>query len=106
MDFSRLIESLTPDMIERFTQAVETGKWPDGTDLTEQQKETCIQAIMIYKAKNNQDEEEPFTVTKAGDLVSGKKVREEFPGQSANEREAKESIFIDPSLIIPNKNKH
>ena len=103
MDFSRLIESLTPDMIERFTQAVETGKWPDGTSLSEQQKETCIQALMIYRAKNTHDDDEPFTVTSRGDLVSGKKTREAFQGESAND---KANVVIDPSLIIPGTNKH
>lgn len=106
MDFSRLIDTLTPDMIERFTAAVETGKWPDGSKLTDQQKETCMQAIMLYKAKNSgNDEEEPFTVTREGNMVTGKKMRAEYPGQSANERDSKESFIVDPSLIIPNTNK-
>ncbi|GAA4355164.1 hypothetical protein GCM10023151_01950 [Kangiella marina] len=106
MDFSQLIKTLTPDMIERFSDAVETGKWPDGTALTEQQKETCIQAIMMYKASQTNDDAEPFTVTKDGDLVTGKKMRDAYPGQSANERQSKDSFVIDPSMIIPGKNTH
>lgn len=105
MDFSALTQTLTPDMIERFMEAVETGKWPDGTALSEQQKETCIQSIMIYQARLNETSDEPFTITKDGELVTGKKVREDFPGQSSNER-VRETFKIDPSLIIPNKNKH
>lgn len=93
-------------MIDRFTLAVETGKWPDGSKLTDQQKETCMQAIMLYKAKKSgDDEEEPFTVTRKGNMVTGKKMRAEYPGQSANERDSKESFIVDPSLIIPNRNK-
>ncbi|AKE51979.1 hypothetical protein TQ33_1015 [Kangiella geojedonensis] len=106
MDFSQLIKTLTPDMIERFTVAVETGKWPDGAVLTEQQKETCIQAIMLYKARHSEDDSEPFTVTKTGDLVTGKKVRDEFPGKSANESESKDTFIVDPSMIIPGKDTH
>lgn len=106
MDFSQLIKTLTPDMIERFTEAVETGKWPDGTELTEQQKETCIQAIMLYKARLNEGDDEPFTVTKDGNMVTGKKMRDAYPGQSANQRDADDSFVIDPSLIIPGKKAH
>lgn len=101
MDFSQLIQTLTPDMIERFTTAVETGKWPDGSKLSEQQKETCIQAILLYQARLNESDDEPFTVTKTGELVTGKKMRSEYSGESSNDR-----LNIDPNLIIPNKNKH
>ncbi len=106
MDFSQLIKTLTPDMIERFTTAVETGKWPDGAVLTDQQKETCIQAIMLYKAGLSEDDSEPFTVTKTGDLVTGKKMRDEFPGKSANEQKPQDTFVVDPSMIIPGKNTH
>lgn len=86
MDYSKLIDSLTPEMIARFTEAVETGKWPDGQLVSDEQKESCIQAIMLYKARFSNNENEPFTVSKNGELVTGQKVRSEFQGVSSNER--------------------
>ncbi|WP_251359924.1 YeaC family protein [Kangiella sp. TOML190] len=86
MDYSKLIDSLTPEMIERFSEAVATGKWPDGNPLSEQQKESCIQAIMLYKARFSDSHDEPFSVTKEGQLVTGKKIRSEFQGLSANDK--------------------
>lgn len=86
MDYSKLIDSLTPEMITRFTEAVETGKWPDGQLVSDEQKESCIQAIMLYKARFSNNEDEPFTVSKNGELVTGQKVRSEFQGVSSNEK--------------------
>lgn len=106
MDYSKLIETLTPDMIERFTSAVETGKWPDGSKLSDQQKETCLQAIMLYQAKHNDAVDEPFTVTKDGQLVTGQKLRNDYSSTSLIEEKQQGSVKIDPALIIPNKNKH
>ncbi|WP_223668883.1 YeaC family protein [Kangiella shandongensis] len=106
MDYSKLIETLTPDMIERFTAAVETGKWPDGTKLSEQQKETCLQAILLYQAKQNDAAEEPFTITKDGELVTGQKLRQDYSSNSSTEESQQTSVKVDPALIIPNTNKH
>ncbi|AOE49774.1 YeaC family protein [Kangiella sediminilitoris] len=105
MGYSQFVENLTPDMIERFTSAVETGKWPDGTPLSEEQKETCIQAIMLYQAKLNQSVDEPFTITKDGELVTGKKIRQEYPGRGEKDKKQNMGITVDPDLIIPNKSK-
>jgi hypothetical protein len=34
MDYEQLIDSLTPDIVERLRRGVETGRWPDGSALT------------------------------------------------------------------------
>ncbi len=83
-------------MIQRLSEAVETGKWPDGNLLNEEQKESCIQAIMLYQARYSPDQEQPFSITKEGELVTGKKTRSEFQGVSSNER-------IDDNVIIKTK---
>lgn len=49
LDPQRTLESLTPDLYQRFLSAIEIGKWPNGAILTEQQRETCLQAIIIYE---------------------------------------------------------
>ncbi|MGL5399491.1 MAG: DUF1315 family protein, partial [Plesiomonas shigelloides] len=45
MHVDSLISAMTPEVYERLRQAVETGKWADGTALTEVQKETSLQAV-------------------------------------------------------------
>ncbi len=91
MDYSKLIDSLTPDMIDRFSEAVATGKWPDGQTLSAEQKESCIQAIMLYRARFSEQNDEPFTISKEGELITGKKMRSEFSGVSSNEKRRMES---------------
>ena len=44
-----LIKTITPDIYERFKKAIETGKWNDGTLLTENQKATTLRAIILYE---------------------------------------------------------
>lgn len=48
MDFEKLIENMTPDIHEALKRAVETGKWPDGRALTDQQRSLCMEAVIVY----------------------------------------------------------
>ncbi|TNE81557.1 MAG: DUF1315 family protein [Gammaproteobacteria bacterium] len=57
MDFQQLIDSITPDIYENLKLAVETGKWPDGTRLTPEQRENSLQAIIAYDARHKSTEE-------------------------------------------------
>ena len=44
-----LIKTITPDIYECFKKAIETGKWKDGTLLTEDQKAITLRAIILYE---------------------------------------------------------
>ena len=44
-----LKKTITPDIYERFKKAIETGKWNDGTLLTEDQKAITLRAIILYE---------------------------------------------------------
>jgi uncharacterized protein YeaC (DUF1315 family) len=57
MDFQQLIESITPDIYSNLTRAVETGKWPDGSRLTPEQREHSLQAIIAYDTRHKAEEE-------------------------------------------------
>lgn len=72
MDIEQLLKAMTPEIYENMKTAVEIGKWPDGTPLTEQQKETAIQAVMIYDSTHHGDHDEPFRVRKDGSVKLGK----------------------------------
>lgn len=103
MDYSKLIDSLTPEMIARFSEAIETGKWPDGAPLSEEQKESCIQAVMLYKARYSEQADEPFTVNKQGELVTGKKAKSDYSGLSSNEKRRMENTIDISSDTSPEK---
>ena len=52
MDYKQLLDSITPEIYQRFQKAVEIGKWPDGRELSEEQKSLCMQAIIAYDQRN------------------------------------------------------
>ena len=52
MNFTTAAELIDLDIYQRFKQAIELGKWPDGRSLTIKQKELCLQTVMLYEAKN------------------------------------------------------
>ncbi|WP_038176934.1 MULTISPECIES: YeaC family protein [Vibrio] len=67
MDAEQLINAITPEAYERLLFAVETGKWPEGTLLSEQQRGTCMQAVMLYQSKHNA-EAQHMTVAQGGEI--------------------------------------
>jgi uncharacterized protein YeaC (DUF1315 family) len=51
MDFDKLINNITPEIYQNLQRAIEIGKWPDGTPLTQEQKELSMQAVIAYDNK-------------------------------------------------------
>ena len=52
MDYRKLIENLTPDIYRRLVRAQELGKWPDGSELSDEQKVLCMEAIINWEAEH------------------------------------------------------
>jgi len=52
MNVDQVMQLLSPDLIERFKTAVELGKWPDGRSLDSEQREICLQAIILFENKH------------------------------------------------------
>jgi len=50
--FIRIAQDLDEEVYERLKTALELGKWPDGKLLTEQQRETCMQAVISYEVRH------------------------------------------------------
>ena len=46
--FENKVQQLSPDMYRRFKAALEQGKWPDGQQVTDSQRATLTQAIIIF----------------------------------------------------------
>lgn len=57
MDVDALLANLTPEIYQRLKSAVELGKWPDGVSLTGQQKDNCLQIVMLWQARHNHQPE-------------------------------------------------
>jgi uncharacterized protein YeaC (DUF1315 family) len=52
MDYQTLIDNLSPDIVARLRQGIETGRWPDGQPLTPEQREHSLQAVIAWEQKN------------------------------------------------------
>tara|TARA_R110002167_G_scaffold18753_7_gene69885 strand:+ start:242 stop:502 length:261 start_codon:yes stop_codon:yes gene_type:complete len=57
MNFEDVAQQISPDIYQRFKEALELGKWPDGRILTKGQKEICLQAVIVYEAAQKVPEE-------------------------------------------------
>jgi len=79
MEINELVASMTPEVYQRLATAVETGKWPDGVALTPEQKETSLQLVMLWQARNNTDAQH-MTIDTNGQMVTKSKqqLKEEF----------------------------
>ncbi len=84
MNLDDIINSMTPEVYQRLSTAVELGKWPDGVTLTEEQKENCLQLVMLWQARHN-IEAQHMTIDTNGQMVmkSKQQLKEDF-GISAN----------------------
>ncbi|EBX9032434.1 DUF1315 family protein, partial [Salmonella enterica subsp. enterica serovar Heidelberg] len=52
MNLDEIINSMTPEVYQRLSTAVELGKWPDGVALTPEQKENSLQLVMLWQARH------------------------------------------------------
>lgn len=68
MNTHQLIDAITPEAYERLLFAVETGKWPEGTPLSTEQRDYCMQAVMLYQSKHNVDADH-MSVAVGGEMV-------------------------------------
>jgi uncharacterized protein YeaC (DUF1315 family) len=48
MDYQQLIESMTPEVYQSLRRAVELGRWPDGSRLSSEQRQECLQAVIAW----------------------------------------------------------
>ena len=52
LTFQELVSQLSPETYQLLKTAVELGKWADGTKLSKDQLEHCLQAIIVYETEH------------------------------------------------------
>jgi Uncharacterized protein conserved in bacteria len=79
MNIEEMINGMTPGVYQRLVTAVELGKWADGVALTAEQKENCLQLVMLWQARNNTDAQH-MTIDTQGQMVmkSKQQLKEDF----------------------------
>ncbi|ARJ43504.1 hypothetical protein B1H58_16640 [Pantoea alhagi] len=78
-ELKAIVDAMTPEIYQRLATAVEIGKWPDGVALTEEQKEHCMQLVMLWQAQHNHQPQH-MSIGAGGELVtrSKRELKEEF----------------------------
>ena len=66
--FQDVIARMPEDVYLRLKTAVEIGKWPDGVVLSTEQKESSLQAVLMWQALHV-DNPEHMAVGKGGDIM-------------------------------------
>lgn len=84
MQLQQLISQLNPELYSRIKQSVETGKWLDGKPLTQNQREICLQAVMVYQSRVEQSNEH-MTIGADGEIVQ--KSRQELKSELQMEQQ-------------------
>ena len=66
-DINQVIDEMPVDVYERLRSAAELGKWEDGSVLTEAQRESTLQVVMLYQARRL-DQHDHFTIAAGGKM--------------------------------------
>ena len=85
MNVDALVASMSPETYQKLSEAVETGKWLDGSPITEAQRESCMQAVMIYQAKILKPDQH-MTISEDGEVIykSRRQLENEFSTSSSS----------------------
>ena len=49
---AELIDNISPTIYDSLKSAIELGKWPDGSRLSSDQVDKCMQAVILYEAEH------------------------------------------------------
>ncbi len=58
MNVKDLVATITPDIYQNLKRSLELGKWPDGNKLTPEQKQHCMDMIILYENHNAVSEQD------------------------------------------------
>ncbi|MDO4222472.1 MAG: DUF1315 family protein [Acinetobacter sp.] len=57
MNIEQMLAMLDENIVDRLRTAVELGKWPNGIALTQEQRETCMQAVLAWEYRHLPEEQ-------------------------------------------------
>lgn len=75
----KMLSEMTPEIYQRLSYAVETGKWPDGVALTAAQREHALQLVLLWQAQHN-CQPQHMSLAQGGEMVikSKRELKQEF----------------------------
>lgn len=68
MDFTSLVQAMTPETYQALAEAVSTGRWADGNLMNDAQRAHSLQLVMAYQSQVLKSDE-LFTIGGDGQMV-------------------------------------
>ncbi len=97
MQYQNFVDNLDTQTISKLQTAVETGRWENGDKLTDKQRDSAMQAVMLWQANNQViGSNEPFKVNSKGEFRIGK-------GGAVKDTPLEFRLKDDPNLIFKSK---
>lgn len=97
MQYQNFVDNIDAQTINKLQTAVETGRWENGDKLTDKQRDSAMQAVMLWQANNQANAaNEPFKVNSKGEFRIGK-------GQPLKDTPLEFQSNDDPNLIFTSK---
>ena len=97
MQYQNFVDNIDAETINKLQTAVEIGRWENGDKLTDEQRDSAMQAVMLWQAKNQlNSSNEPFKVNSKGEFKIGK-------GDALGDTPFEFRAEDDPNLIFKSK---
>ena len=55
MDYQKLIEGMSAEIYQSLLRSVELGRWPDGKEMSSEQRDNAMQAIIAWGERHLQE---------------------------------------------------
>ncbi len=81
-DINKMIDEMPQEVYERLMSGVELGKWEDGTVLTQEQRDSTMQLVMLYQARRL-EQTDHFTINNEGQVneLTKAELKKQFKGE-------------------------
>ena len=89
MNIADMLNAITPEIYRKFQVAIETGKWANGKALTMEQKQICMQAVIVYEHKNLDENERTGFVSPSGNQCASNDHDKKAPDSPSTSRKIK-----------------
>ncbi len=81
MNYQELVNQITPELYATFKRSLELGRWPDGREMSTEQREHCLQAIIAYDQLHTAEEDRVGYIDRdARDRVSQRRGADKLAG--------------------------
>ena len=67
-----MVDNMSHELYLRLKYAAETGRWPEGNEVEQSQKESALQLVFAYQARHL-DSDQIFSVDNQGEIVTKSK---------------------------------